>query len=530
VIVGAGFGGLYALHKMRSMGLRCRVLERAGGVGGTWYWNRYPGARCDVHSIDYSYSFDADLQREWRWKERYAPQAEILAYLDHVADRFDLRRDIQLDTEVTAATWDESTGCWTVSATTDRGQAAQSFTTRFLITAVGCLSEPTVPNIDGIDRFAGRVLHTGTWPHEPVDFTGQRVGVIGTGSSGIQIIPMIAEVADHLYVFQRTPNFSIPARNTALDDQTFEQAVDTYTERREQARASFAGYPEEPPASATFDVDEATRRAEYERRWAEGGTWFLSTYTDLLLDLDANETAASFVRERISEIVDDPETAERLQPTDYPIGAKRICLDTNYFATYNRPNVTLVDLRTTPLHEVESAGVRTTEQIYALDTLVLATGFDAVTGALLKLNITGVDGLRLADAWADGARTYLGIMTHGFPNLFMLTGPQSPSVRANVVMAIEQHVDWVADCLTYLDHHGLSRIEASEAGQNEWVEHANRLADSTLLDHADSWYLGANIPGKPRVVLPYMGGLARYGKKIAAAAADGYRGFELSAE
>src|SRR5450756_1013831 len=465
VVVGAGFAGMYMLHRLRGLGLSVRVYEQGGDVGGTWYWNRYPGARCDVESMQYSYSFSDELQQEWNWSERYAPQPEILQYANHVADRFGLRRDIQLDTRVDRAAFDESANSWSV-ATSD----GKTVTARYVVLATGCLSNARMPDIKGLKDFKGKVYHTGHWPHERIDFTGQRVGVIGTGSSAIQSVPVMAEQASHLTVFQRTANFSIPARNAPLASEEREAFRTNYPEIRRFAREEARNgiYTEMPDRGALDDGDNE-RRARYEQRWAHGGLTFMSVYNNLALDKAANDTAADFVREKIAEIVKDPYTAKLLQPNNHPIGSKRICIDTDYYATFNRPNVTLVDIRSDPIEEISPNAVRTGGKDYEVDALVLATGFDAMTGSVAKIDIRDRDGQTLNQKWAEGPKTYLGLMSAGFPNLFIITGPGSPSVLSNMIVSIEQHVDWIADCIAYMRARGLEAMEAEGEAEDKWV-------------------------------------------------------------
>jgi cyclohexanone monooxygenase len=524
IVVGAGLAGLYALHRLRGLGLDVRVYEAGSGVGGTWFWNRYPGARCDIESLEYSYAFSPELEQEWKWPERYGTQPQILRYIEHVAQRFDLLRDVQLDTRVVAAAYDEAANRWTV--TTDRGEVA---TARYCIMATGNLSTPRVPDFRGLERFGGKWYHSGLWPQEGVDFTGKRVAVIGTGSSAIQMIPIIAQQARQLYVFQRTPNFSLPARNAPLDPQHEAAHKAQYRERRRlayQTPFGISGYPA-ATRSALEDSAEARRRT-YEAKWAQGGTvGMLTAYTDLLLNQDANETAAQFVREKIRGIVRDPAVAELLAPRDHPIGSKRLCLDTDYYETYNRDNVTLVDARRAPIEEITAHGLRTTEVEYQVDAIVFATGFDAMTGALAEIDIRGAGGQTLKARWSAGPRTYLGLMVAGFPNLFLITGPGSPGVKSQMILSIEQHTDWIADCLQYLHAHDLNRIDARLDAENAWVEHVNAVAASTLYPKADSWYMGANIPGKPRVFMPYVGGVHKYKARCDAVARNGYEGFAL---
>jgi cyclohexanone monooxygenase len=524
VIVGAGFAGLYSLHRLRGLGLTARVYEAGKGVGGTWYWNRYPGARCDVESMDYSYSFSDELQQEWRWTERYAAQPEILKYINHVADRFDLRRDIRFETRVTAAVFDEAAHRWTVE--TDRGDRVSA---RFCIMATGCLSDAQVPDFEGLETFEGKWYHTGRWPHEGVDFTGRRVGIIGTGSSAIQSIPIIAKQAAHLFVFQRTPNYSMPAQNAPLDPEYERRVKETYAEFRRQARESRVGFVVDRSGDSALAVPEEERLGEYEKRWRRGGLGFSAAYTDLLVSKEANDTAAEFFRAKIRSIVRDPAVAELLCPKSYPLGTKRLCVDTGYYATFNRDNVTLVDVSRVPIEAITPKGVRTGQAEYAVDDLVFATGFDAMTGALLNIDIRGRAGRPLREVWAAGPRTYLGIAVAGFPNLFTITGPGSPSVLSNMIVSIEQHVDWIADCLTFLGRHGHATIEPTPEAQAAWVRHVSEVGHMTLYPLAPSWYMGANIPGKPRIFMPYIGGVGVYRQKCDEVAAKGYEGFALGA-
>jgi cyclohexanone monooxygenase len=525
VIVGAGFSGLYLLHRMRGLGLSARVFEAGSGVGGTWYWNRYPGARVDVESQENSYNFSEDLQDEWRRTERYAAQPELLDYLNHVADRFDLRRDIQFDTRVTAATYVEARALWTV--VTDGGETVQA---RYCIMATGCLSVPNEANFPGQDLFRGPTYHTGRWPHEGVDFTGQRVGVIGTGSSAIQSMPQIAKQAAHLYAFQRTPNYSVPAHNGPIDPAVVADWKANRAEYRQQARMSGAGIVAiVPTEQLALSVPEEERQAVFEDRWARGGFSVGAAFADISIDLAANATAAAFAAGKIRDIVKDPEVAEKLIPKDYPFGTKRLCVDTGYYEMFNRDNVTLVDVSQSPIEALTATGLKTADAEYEFDSLVFAIGFDAMTGALGRIDIRGRGGQALKDKWADGPRTYLGLMTAGFPNLFMVTGPGSPSVLSNMVVSIEQHVDWITDCIDHLSARQLGAIEATGEAEDAWVAHVNEVADTTLYPQARSWYLGANIPGKPRVFMPYVGGVGPYREKCDEVAARGYEGFVLSA-
>jgi cyclohexanone monooxygenase len=523
VIVGAGFGGLYMLHRLRGLGIPARVFEAAGDVGGTWYWNRYPGARCDVESMQYSYSFSEELQQEWRWSERFASQPEILRYAQHIADRLDLRRDIQFNTRVTSAVFDEATRRWTVE--TDRGDRVSA---QYCLMATGCLSAAKLPEIPGIEGFRGKTYHTGAWPHEGVDFTGQRVAVIGTGSSAIQSIPVIAEQARHLTVFQRTPNFSIPTRNKPMDAEYEGWWKGNYAEHRRKAREMRTGILYDINGRSALELTPEAREREYEKRWEVGGTAFMGAFVDLLTNKESNDTAAEFVRARIREMVRDPAVAERLCPTNHPIGTKRICVDSHYFETFNRDNVTLVDVKDSPIEAITPTGVRTRDAEHEVDSIVFATGFDAMTGTLQKIDIRGRGGLALAEKWAAGPRTYLGLMTAGFPNLFLITGPGSPSVLSNMIVSIEQHVDWLTRCLDTMQVRGLDGIEPTQEAEDAWVEHANEVAHRTLYPQANSWYMGANVPGKPRVFMPYVGGVGTYRQICDEIAAKGYEGFRLT--
>ena len=525
VIIGAGFSGLYELHQLRDrLGLKVRVLEAGGDVGGTWYWNRYPGARCDSESYSYCYSFDPELLQDWNWSERYPGAAEIRRYLGHVADRFDLRRDITFHTRVTSAAYDAAENAWTI-----RTGDGEVFRARYFITAVGCLSSANVPKIPGLEQFGGDWYHTGQWPHEGVDFSGKRVGLVGTGSTGIQAAPVIAEQAAHLTVFQRTANYSVPARNAPLDPVAIGQVKADYAAIHARMRSNINGHPYVISDESALDVSEAERQRRYEEAWDRGGLSFRGAFADLLRNFDSNKTASDFIRAKIAQIVKDPETARVLTPTDHPFASKRPPIDTNYFETFNRANVSLVDVRADPIQEITPTGIRTGTAEYELDVIVFATGFDAMTGPLLSIDITGEDGRSLRDDWAAGPRTYLGLQVPGYPNMFTVTGPGSPSVLANMPVAIEQHTQWIADCIAHLRDVGASRIEADAEAAAEWMAHVNEAAHETLLPKANhSWYLGANVPGKPRVFMPYAGGMARYAAKCREVVQDGYRGFKVS--
>jgi cation diffusion facilitator CzcD-associated flavoprotein CzcO len=524
VVVGAGFAGMYMVHKLRSSGFTVQGFEAGDDVGGTWYWNRYPGARCDVESMEYSYQFDTELQQEWTWSERYAPQPEILSYLNHVADRFDLRQNFRFETRVLGARYDESQDRWHVA--TDDGQET---TARFLIMATGCLSSTNTPDIAGLDSFAGDVLHTGRWPHDGVDLANKRVGIIGTGSSGVQAIPELAEQSGHLTVFQRTPQYTIPARNRLLDETEIEDVKADYPAFRagNNAMPGAYGFPYvADDRFSAFDFTPEQQHEELERRWQVGGTTFMWAFSDAIIDPAANEVVAEFVRGKIGEIVHDPETASLLSP-QHVIGCKRIVVDTNYFDTFNRDNVSLVDVGTTPITEITAAGVRVGDTVHDIDTLVFATGFDAMTGTVMRMDLQGRNGQRIQDSWAAGPRTYLGLAVPDFPNMFTISGPGSPSVLTNMVASIEQHVEWITDCIVHMNDQGCTSIEATEDASDNWVLHVNSVADKTLYPTCNSWYLGANVPGKTRVFMPLLG-FPPYVERCNAVAAAGYQGFELS--
>jgi cyclohexanone monooxygenase len=521
VIVGAGFAGLYMLHRLRRMEFRARVLEAGSGVGGTWYWNRYPGARCDVESVQYSYQFDEALQQEWDWSERYAAQPELLRYANHVADRFDLRRDIEFDTRVVCAAFDEAAERWVIE--TNRGAR---LTATYCIMATGCLSAPNLPQFTGLETYQGACYHTGCWPHEEVSFAGRRVAVIGTGSSAVQSIPIIAAQANELVVFQRTANYAIPAHNAPLSDAYRAAIKADYPALRVRARQTMTGIDFDYGDMLAVETPADERTREYERRWQRGGLAFLGAYKDLMVDQAANDTAAEFVRGKIRQKVRDPVTAELLAPKN-TIGCKRLCVDIGYFETFNRPNVRLIDISEVPIETITPRGVKVGGREYVADAIVFATGFDAMTGAILRIDIRGRSGMALRERWREGPRTYLGLAVAGFPNLFGITGPGSPSVLTNMLPTIEQHVEWIADALGYLRARGLSRIEPSAPAEDDWGAHVAELAGSTLRYTCGSWYLGVNIPGKARVFMPYIGGFPRYVAKCNEVAARGYEGFVL---
>jgi cation diffusion facilitator CzcD-associated flavoprotein CzcO/acetyl esterase/lipase len=523
IVVGAGFAGLYMLHRLRGIGLKAKVLESADDVGGTWYWNRYPGARCDIESIDYSYSFDAELEAKWRWSERYATQPEILRYLGHVADKHDLRRDIAFSTRVESAVWDEDASYWRV-----RTAGGEELRCRYYVMASGCLSLPKTPDVEGYGRFHGESYYTGRWPHQGVDFKGKRVAVIGTGSSAVQSIPIIAQQAAKLTVFQRTPNFSRPAFNgkvPAAKQKNYDADPAAY---RSAAKYSLAGVPMTTSLVGAFQVPEDERLAKYEAAYASGDLLALSfTFADIGFNPAANETVCDFLRAKIRRIVHDPVTAEALCPKDHFYGTKRPCIDTNYYETFNLPHVSLVDLRKEPFVSITERGIDTALRSFEFDVIVFATGFDAMTGAIVSVDIRGRGGETLKSKWAGGPLTYLGLTTVGFPNLFLITGPGSPSVLSNMAVSIEQHVDWVSDCILHMRRSGFDTIEPTQTAEAGWVQHVNDCADLTLAPRANSWYMGANVPGKPRVFLPYIGGVDRYRRACDEVATRNYLGFVM---
>ena len=519
VVVGAGFSGLYMSYLLRKHGFSVQGFERGDDVGGTWYWNRYPGCRCDVESMEYSYGFSDELQQDWDWPERYSAQPEILAYANHVADRFDLRPLFRFETAVTRAEW-QAAGHWTVTTSNDEETAC-----RVLIMATGCLSAANTPDFEGIDSFAGDTYHTGAWPKEGVDFSGQRVGVIGTGSSAIQSIPHIAQAAKHLTVFQRTPNYSVPAQNIPLDPNLATSIKANYADHRArnyaQPAAFGANYPRRTDSALEATPEE--REARFEEYWAHGGFMFLGAFGDIGMNMEANELAADFVRRKIRQTVKDPATAELLCP-DTVLGCKRLCADTNYFETYNRDNVQLVDVSQQPIDRLTPEGLETGGTTYALDAIVFATGFDAMTGALLRADIRGRDGQSLRSHWAAGPRTYLGLAISGFPNLFTMTGPGSPSVLANMITGAEQHAEFIVNFLRWQRDNGVSVVEADLDQENAWVEVVNARSELTFYPSCNSWYLGANVPGKPRVFMPYIG-FPDYTTVLDQTVQAGYSGF-----
>jgi cyclohexanone monooxygenase len=526
VIVGAGFSGLYMLHSLRELGLSVRVLEQGGGVGGTWYWNRYPGARCDSESVYYMFSdrMSREILDEWNWSERYAAQPEILRYLEFVTDKMDLRKDIQFNAKVAAAAYDAGRNRWDV--TLEDGSATSA---RFLITAVGCLSATNTPKFPGIDTFEGQSYHTGAWPHEGVDFTGQRVAVIGTGATGVQAVPEIAKQAAHVYVFQRTPNYDIPGRNKPLQADYAARVKADYPDLWQKARLSGFGLPYEVEERSAVDFTPEERQPIFEAAWAKGGFYMgLETFSDYLVSQESNATVSEFIRGKIREMIKDPAVGELLAPKDHPFFTKRPPLENGYYESFNRDNVTLLNARSVPIQEITPRGVRTGEREYEVDAIVYATGFDAMTGTLFGMGITGRDGLRLRDKWADGPRTFLGLTAHGFPNLFVITGPQSPSVLSNMPVAIEQNVEWIAGLIEYMRAHDLDVAEPARDAEDKWVAHHDEVAAATLLLGTDSWWVGANIPGKPRTLYPYVGGVGPFRVICQEVADKGYEGLVLT--
>ncbi|AYN96979.1 NAD(P)/FAD-dependent oxidoreductase [Pseudomonas sp. LTJR-52] len=525
IIVGAGWAGMYMLRKALQLGLKTQVFEKGEDVGGTWYWNRYPGLRCDVESTDYSYSFDEDLQQEWEWSERFASQPEILKYAKHVADRFGLRPYIRFNTQISALHYDEQASLWhATSKTGDR------LTSRFVVMASGCLSVPKPVDIPGLGSFTGEVYHTADWPHTPVDFTGKRVGLIGTGSSGIQVMPILAQQAEHLFVYQRTPSFSLPAHNAPLNEKHVQRLKADYSKHRRIARENtLGGIPFVSYNESALNVSPVERWRVYEEIYNRGAPFaMMSAFNDILVNEEANQTLVEFVAEKIRGKIKDPALAEQLIPKDQHIATRRLCIDSGYYEAFNQDNVSLVNLKRTPIERITPDGIETVVDTQKLDCIVFATGYDAMTGALLAIDIRGRQGDSLQDKWRDGPHTYLGLSMAGFPNLFTVTGPGSPAVLSNMFVSIEQHVEWIADCLAWITQNGWQRIEAENSAEDNWVTHVNEVANSTLFPKGNSWYLGANVPGKPRVFMPYIGGVGNYRKICNDVASSGYRGFKFS--
>ncbi|MBV1918369.1 MAG: NAD(P)/FAD-dependent oxidoreductase [Sphingomonadaceae bacterium] len=524
VVIGAGFGGMYAHHRFRQLGMSVFGFEQGTDVGGTWYWNRYPGARCDVESVDYCYTFSRELLDEWQWTERFARQDEILRYANFVAEKFDLKRDIKFQSKITAARYDEGRNRWTVE--TDKGE---SISCKYLVTTVGCLSVPKDPDFKGLEDFKGQWIQTGAWPKENVNWDGKNVAVIGTGSSAIQSIPEIAKTAKQLTVFQRTANYSVPAYNGPLPEERRKEVFEDYPAYLDKLKRSRSGQIFELSTDRTAaDFTEAERNDRMEHAWKLGRWNLQSCFRDTTLNQNANDIAANFVHAKIRETVNDPNVAEKLIPKGYPFGTKRLCLDTDYFATFNRDTVELVDIKTEPIERITATGIQTSAGEYPVDLIVFAIGFDAVTGPIVNLGIEGRGGVSLSEAWADGPISYLGLAIPGFPNLFTVNGPSSPSVLANMILTLEQHVDWIADCINAMNQQGINIIETDESAAADWAEHTRTVANQTLFPKANSWYMGANVPGKPSMFLAYIGGFDNYIARCDHIAANGYAGFSLS--
>jgi len=522
VVVGAGFAGIYMVHKAHELGLNVIGVERGGGVGGTWYWNRYPGLRCDVESLDYSYSFSEEIQQEWVWTEKFPAQPDILAYLEFVATKLDINKDFRFDTEVTGATWNESTQRWSVATT------AGTIDTKYVVWGTGMLSIPKIPNIPGMDSFEGELLNPATWPQEPVSFAGKKVAVLGTGSTGIQVIPIVAETAEHLYVLQRTPSFSLPAHNASLTPERVAEVKAHYTEYRAEARTQMLGCVTETRGEPFEVMGPDLARAELERNYNYGSPMrFASAIVDTVASEEANNFTASFAREKIRERIADPALAEKLMP-DHFITTRRLCIDTDYYETYNRDNVTLVDLRDEELLALTPKGFRTAAGVYEVDMFILATGFDGVTGAISRIDVRGKDDVSLSAKWKEAPASYMGLSVAGFPNTFVVTGPGCPAPLSNVVLSIEIHIEWIANMIAKLEADGVSTFEPTAAAEQEWTDHVNAVSDSTLMRFSNAWYVGANVEGKARVNLVYMGGVAPYEAKLKEVADDNYRGFALT--
>ncbi len=523
IIVGAGFSGLYMLYKMRKMNLKALIIERASDAGGTWFWNRYPGARCDIESIEYSYSFSDELQQEWNWSNRYSDQSEILDYINYVVKKFNLKENIVFNTSVKSATFDENLKNWIVE--TD----SNSYSSKFCVMATGTLSSIKQPNFDGLENFKGDWYVTGEWPHEKLDFTSKKVAIIGTGSSAVQSIPVIAEEAKNLTVFQRSPNYTIPANNRPLTEKELSNAKSSYDQIREKAKYTRAGIGyNQFEERKLLDLSSEEIKKELNNRWKMGGQEiFTAGFTDVGVDVEANKIVADFVKSKIKEIVKDPNVAELLSPED-AIGCKRLCADTNYFETYNRENVELIDLNSNPINSITENGILTKNKEFKFDTIIFATGFDAMTGALQAIDITGKNGKKLKQVWKDGPKSFLGLLINGFPNLFTVTGPGSPSVLTNMMVAIEQHVEWISDCINFLSKSNLNEVEADELFQIEWMDHIEEVAKNTLRYTCNSWYVGANVPGKKRVFMPYAGGFGKYREKCDEIAENNYSILRIS--
>ncbi len=525
IIIGAGISGLYQLYRLRELGMRVRVLESGTGVGGTWYWNRYPGARFDSESYSYSYSFSPELLQEWDWSEHFAAQPETLRYLNHVADRFDLRRDIQFRSRVAAAHWREATRDWDV--TLEDGSRHRA---RFLITAIGPLSAPTMPRIEGVDSFQGQSCHTARWPHESVSFEGKRVAVIGTGATGVQTIQEVAKTAGHLTVFQRTPNWCAPLHNGKIDAAEMAQIKANYPAMFQRCQDTFACFLHTPDPRGTFEVTPEEREAFFEKLYAEKGfgIW-QGNFRDILTDPKANDAISDFVARKIRQRVKDPEVAEKLIPKNHGFGTRRVPLETRYYEVYNQPNVRLVDIKETPIERITPTGIKTRDAEYEFDIIIYATGFDAITGSFDRIDITGVDGLRLKDKWRTGPQTFLGVLVEGFPNMMMLMGPHT--ALGNIPRSIEYNVEWVTNMLRHARANALTRVEATAAGVASWTDHVKSLGVGLLSNEVNSWMTGINrnVEGKQtRIIARYSGSAPAYRARCDAVAADGYRELSLA--
>ena len=520
-IIGAGFAGISALHKFKNQGLNTNLFEAGNGIGGTWYFNKYPGARCDTQSMEYSFQFSEKLQQEWEWSEKYATQPEILRYLNHTVDLFNLRQHIKLNTRIKELYWDNINSVWKVK-TSDN----EIILSHYVVMATGCLSKPNYPEIEGMKSFSGEVYHTSKWPDESPDFKGKKVGIIGTGSSGIQCIPLIAKEASHLTVFQRTPNYTVPARNKPLDDNFVESIKSRYQEFRKDNYKLGFGLSLPLNDVSALDVSEEERHKQFEIQWQNGGLGFLTAFNDIIFNMDANKHAQDFIRNKINSIVDDKKTAKLLSPST-PVACKRLCVDTDYYQTYNLPNVNLIDIKETPIDSIKTNGLLIGEEIHQLDTLIIATGFDAMTGSIMNIDIRGKNGLSIKEKWVNGPSTYLGIATSGFPNLFMITGPGSPSVLSNMVPSIEQHVNWISECIDYLQKHKYQKIEVEIEAEEKWTDELLNISDGTIYPHCNSWYLGSNIEGKKQVFTAYLG-VPPYIEHCENVVKDGYNGFVCS--
>lgn len=521
IVVGAGFAGLYMLYRLRELGISARVIEAAPNVGGTWYWNRYPGARCDIDSMQYSFQFSEEVQQEWTWTERYAAQPEILAYIQYVAKKFDLNREIEFNTRVEKAAFDETTDRWQIETS-----ASDIYDARFFVLAVGPLSTPLKPNFDGHEDFKGSVYFTSSWPEKTVDFSGQKVGVIGTGSSGVQTIPKLADEAEELFVFQRTPNYVVPAQNRPLSSNEVAEIKADYPEFRRMAKQTPLAFTYPNHTDSALDCTDAERQERFEEQWKVGGLPFAAAFGDLTTNMEANRYLVEFWQSKLREIVKDPEMAEILTPKEV-YGCRRVCSSTGYYETFNRDSVTLVDVSGTGVEKFTENGLIANGQEYDLDAIVCATGFDAITGSVTRIQITGLNGLTIGDAWSEGAKSYLGISVAGFPNMFNINGPGSPGVLATMVTGAEYHVDWICDCITWMQTNRLSRIDAEPEAQENWVEKVNEIGNKSIRSQCDSWYVGANVPGKPRVFMPYAGGFPNYVNECDQVSKRNYEGFSM---